>query len=405
MIETLWITNPNGDTLELDLRSSDTDHGLLIFNMTGLGPPKATVSGTAGPGYDGIRGSFVRADARHMVLTLAVTATGADEEIAKQLIYDFFPVKETVVIGITTGAKDVYGEAIVETNEMAEFAHTENAVIGLYFSDPYFLDLIETLFYVPYNVSTNVHYKGETPTGIEMTVILGSYFSGNVVITNNRGSQSMTIDLSVFGGDPGDRIYINTMINQKSIILTHGMDGTPIDMLTYVGFGEDWIQLHPGDNSIKITVGGTPSLPADLPDPANLKVYVPFNELYGGDAEELQGGDTFINSDSIVEPTPGAVYDNARLFDFDDEPYLKNAAPNADLCPVGDFTVIWMAKVTEYVAGYNITVIDTNYHGSSGDGWGVSGANGGYFYMKMQNNQSYKTKVINGAVTGVWNTS
>jgi len=62
MIETLWVTNPNEDTLELNLRSSERTHGLLVFNMTGLGPPNATVSGAAGPSYDGIRASFVRTD-------------------------------------------------------------------------------------------------------------------------------------------------------------------------------------------------------------------------------------------------------------------------------------------------------------------------------------------------------
>ena len=87
MIKTITIKNPNRNILELNLRSSAQEVGLLIFNIEGLGPPKATVNGQGGPNFDGIRASSVRTDARHLLMTLAVVEGGDLEEDAKQRIY------------------------------------------------------------------------------------------------------------------------------------------------------------------------------------------------------------------------------------------------------------------------------------------------------------------------------
>lgn len=402
MIETLWVTNPDGDTLELNLRSSETDHGLLVFNMSGLGPPKGTVSGTAGPSYDGIRGTFVRTDARHIILTLAVTARGDAEETAKQLIYDYFPIKGTIILGVTTGIKDVYTEAIVETNEMNEFAKVENAVIGLYCADPYFLDLIEQNVRIPYDTLTNVPYVGEVPTGIYMELIIGGTIiagTDDIVITNSNRSQSMTIDLTLVGDSgPGDKIYIDTRSGQKSIIYRDAVTFLQTNLLPGVSINEDWIQLYPGDNNITVT--STIVAHADMPDPADLVAYVPLNEIDGGDALELHGGDDFINNDTIIGDGPGKVYPNARQFNIEDSPYLANAAPNPDLCPTGDFTIVFWGKVDSF-ANFRY-VIHTNYGSSGGYYLRASTGSPGSLIFGIMSGGTTKTESIAMEPVGGW---
>ena len=121
-IEQVWIQNPSGEYLELNLATSGEDEGLVVFSMEGLGSPAATVNGQGGPNFDGIRVSSVQVDARHIVLTLAVSETGYPEEEARKKIYNYFPIKQNILVGIKTDLKDVYTTAIVETLEMNAFA-------------------------------------------------------------------------------------------------------------------------------------------------------------------------------------------------------------------------------------------------------------------------------------------
>lgn len=278
MIKTVTIENPSGSTLELNLRRSGETVGLLIFNIEGLGPPQATVSGTGGPNFDGIRANSVRADARHLLITLAITKGGELEEDAKQRIYSHFPVKKEIVFGIKTDRKDVYIPAFVESNEFSQFSSVENAIISLFCPNPYFLDkLSKSIIVDPFSgvpnfecpfsnesltVSTiefgiitelptaEISYGGEVQTGIDITL----NFTGvveDIVITNSNGNQQMTIDTSdVEPTASGDQIFINTRVGEKSIYFVRGTVWTNI--INAVGIGDDWIGLRPGANTVTI---------------------------------------------------------------------------------------------------------------------------------------------------------
>ncbi len=278
MIKTVTATNPNGNTLELKLRSSDREVGLLIFNIEGLGPSKATVSGTGGPNFDGVRPGSVRADARHLLMTLAVSEGGELEEDAKQRIYTYFPIKQEIILGIKTDRKDVYIPAIVEQNEFNQFASVENAVISLFCPNPYFLDKLlrsiiiddasgVPLFEFPFSneslvtptiefgyvtdlPTAEISYSGEVETGVDIALnFLGA--ATDIVITNNNGSQQMTIDTTDL--EPlasGDQIFINTRVGEKSIYFVRSTVWTNI--INAVGIDDDWIDLRPGSNRIII---------------------------------------------------------------------------------------------------------------------------------------------------------
>jgi len=363
MIQTLWATNPDGNTLELNLRSSEEDHGLLVFNMSGLGPPKGTVTGTAGPGYDGMRGTFVRTDARHIILTLAVTATGDAEETAKQLIYDYFPIKGTIVLGITTDAKDVYTEAIVETNEFNQFAKVENAVIGLYCANPWFLDLLSDEVSLPMNTEKNIPYNGDVSTGVYMSLTFGGTVS-NVYITNDNGGQALYIDLSSVGPALiGDKLYIDTRIGQKSIIF-ETFFGIQTSLLPALGMGDDWIQLHRGDNNIEMAASVNP----DSSRPSNLVAYYPGNEVHGGKLLEHHAGKDLIRSSGAIGSGPGLNifrYPTARDFPGTTDSLFENSAPDPDLCPVGDFSIVFWANVDVF-SDYNYIMHTVDAAGDNG---------------------------------------
>jgi hypothetical protein len=346
MIETLWVTNPAGNTLEVNLRSSDQDHGLLIFDMSGLGSPNATVSGVGGPNFDGVRANFVRADARHILLTVAVSAQGDAEEVARQKIYTFFPVKKEITFRITTGAKDIYIQAFVESVEMSHFAKVENAVISLFCPDPYFIDMIEDYYRIPYDSATNIPYDGELSTGVDLNLTLGGYVN-SVTITNDREDQSMTIDLTVIdsSGDPGDKVAINTRYGQKSAMFWDVSAQSWETLIAGIAADQDWIQLYPGDNLITVT-STTITKHADAPGPIRFEACWILDERDGGNALDLHAAKHFTRYNTIGERA-GLIHEYARNFIPNNTAYFNNGSSDGDLCPTTNFAIaVWVYPVS-----------------------------------------------------------
>ncbi len=354
MIQSIEITNSQGNTLVLNLRTSFDDHGLQVFNLTGLGSPKATVSGLSGPTYDGITGEFVRTDARQLLLTLAIPVRGDAEETAKKKVYDFFPVKGVITFNVITDTRDVYVSAIVESVEMNQFSKVENAVISLYCADPYFLEMVEYQRYPTDPVDNTITYEGDVPTGCLITVIFGQEAGSPLTVTNDNGNQSMVVDLTATGGmSIGDTIYIDTRFGQKSIIHKK-YTGALTDLISGVSPTTNWIELRPGDNNIAAVPDSLGGFDPDMPDPSDMVVFLPFNEQDGGKAIDLHL-DTHDKYDfsryGVVGADTGYVYlyPLAREFIPSNLPYFYGPSGLEIFCPGPlDFAITFWAKAKSY---------------------------------------------------------
>lgn len=267
MIEELRITNPGGSTLTLDMRTSQTDHDILIFNMDGLGSPKATIAGLGGPNLSGQVINAVKIDPRQINLTLAVTAhgtevSGNDEEVARAKIYQYFPIGQEIDFRVVATDKDVTIKAYVEQNEFNQFAKVENAVISLFCADPFFKNVSQSTPSISAG-GTTVTYGGEVESGVDIVVDFTGSVTGDLTVTNSNNSQSMTFDFSqitqnVSGGLPiqnGDQLVINTRVGQKSVIYTRS--STDYNLFSGIGQNDDWLKLLPwGTNTVGWSVGG-----------------------------------------------------------------------------------------------------------------------------------------------------
>ena len=285
MIETVWIKNQNGDQLDINLRSSKEDLGLLIFSITGLGAPKATVNGIGGPSFDGVRVNSIKTDARHMILTITIPVVGTAEEKARALIYEYFPVKQLILFGIKTEEHDVYIQAFVESNEMNHFAKVVNTAISLFCPQPFFIDtsvrevtidiysgiprfsfpfsnesLITPLIIfgdVTSKPTASILYDSGVITGCDINIRFDGSAT-NITIGNSNGSQEMVLHLDrveTMLGSPitnGDRLLINTRVGEKKIIFVR--DGVQYDTIGIIGIEDDWIQIRPGRNLIVMSM-------------------------------------------------------------------------------------------------------------------------------------------------------
>lgn len=258
MIENIWVTSPNpsASILQLNLTSSGDTHGLVIFNFEGLGPPKGTISGTSSPTMAGVQNPVTTIDARHMVLTLAVKP-GADEEAAKQKVYDYFPIGQTIQLRIATEQKDVIINAIVESNEFNQFAKIENAVISLYSASPYFKGYTE-VDETATNPDTLV-YDGEVETGVRIDVGFTG-FPGTSITLNNVNSwdnHEMLIsfqpwyDYSSTWPQNGDTLRIYTWDYAKKIIFIRS--GAEFNLINGLDLDSEFITFRPGNNIVSLT--------------------------------------------------------------------------------------------------------------------------------------------------------
>jgi hypothetical protein len=280
MITAIDIENSNGDSLYLDLKTSEKDEDIIIFNITGLGPPKATVNATGGLLLDGSDVNSVRTDARHIVLTLTVTASGDAEETAKANIYNVFQIKDLIKLTAWTDglAASVYEDAYVESVEANQFAKVENFVISLYCPYPYWTSN-SSEFKVVAETGTDVPNKGTLPVGCWLVVPFTGSVTGDITITNSKGLQEIVFDLSevddkVSGGLPtanGDTLTIRTAAGEKRAYYTRS--STEYDVINGIGINDDWIQLHLGDNPFDWEATGGES---------NMTLRVDHTPIFGG---------------------------------------------------------------------------------------------------------------------------
>lgn len=273
MIQSVTAKNPTGESLTLPLRSSLEQEGLLIFSITGLGSPKASVNGIGGVSYDGIRVNSIVAESRQIILTIANPRQGLLGEENRLKIYQYFPSKSIITFYVQSEIRTYYIEAIVENVEMNHWATVENAVVTLNCPKPFFKDAAgfymqiqegSVLDEFSFPVSDDTFVFGEIvatgyngtinytgmPTGAIFEINLTSNV-GDPVITNTNGNQMFTLDLLTarfhYGNlQSGDRIVINTKQGEKSVYVWRGTES--FNIINGVGINDDWIDIRPGAN-------------------------------------------------------------------------------------------------------------------------------------------------------------
>lgn len=275
MIKSVTVTNDSGEELYLELNKPQTT-GILIGNITGLGPAKANINTTEVITNDGSIFSSSRLNQRNIVFTLGFI--GEDVETLRQTTYKFFPIKKHIKLRFETDNRIADCDGYVETNEPTIFSQLESASISVIcpYSFFYAAEGTEThvfrgvtkLFEFPFSnedVSTpllevgnveerlqqNIYYSGDSDVG--MTMHISAYGEiGDIIIYNVRTREQMRIlesrleALTGSGLVYGDEIVINTQKGSKSITLYR--QGESKNILNVLDKGTSWLQLTKGDN-------------------------------------------------------------------------------------------------------------------------------------------------------------
>ena len=280
MIKTVKVTNYLGESITLELGRPEKS-GLLVREISGLGPSKANINFSDLSTGDGGIFNSARVTSRNIVFTLDILSQ-PDVETMRQLSYKYFPIKKKIKLLFTTDNRvcEIYG--YVETNEPNIFSKKQQTQISIVCPDPYFYSVgdyttifygVESLFEFPFSneslvtnllefgeiqnkTENNIYYQGDADVGVVIE-IRATGVATDVAIYNMNTREVMKIDsakllaLTGSGIVMGDEIYISTVRNDKYVMLFR--DGEYINILNTLEKRTDWFQLVMGDNIFAYT--------------------------------------------------------------------------------------------------------------------------------------------------------
>ncbi len=278
MIRTITVINRLNETLELDLFHPEKS-GFAIEDVTGLGPVRASVNLAEFSTMDGAVYNSAHIPSRNIVMKL-ILLPKPDIETTRQLSYKFFPIKQRVKLVIDTDNRLLETTGYVEANEPIIFSKQETLQVSIICPYPFFYSSgpgseqyttftgLEKKFTFPWsNESTTtkllkmgdilknqiatVFYAGDNEIGITIEMeFLGDV--GDLTIANLTTGDLMEIKksriIAITGNQlkQGDKVFINTIKGEKSIILLRG--GVETNILNALDKDASWFQIIKGDN-------------------------------------------------------------------------------------------------------------------------------------------------------------
>lgn len=305
MLKSITVTNPKGESLKLELTRPE-DSGLIVREITGLGPSQANIVTNDSVTGDG--GSFVysRMENRNILLTLDIVGRSAPNfesvEECRLKTYKYFPIKKKVNILVETDERTAICSGYIERNEPDIFSQNESTQISIICPDPYFYEvggeemafsgaigkfefpfsnesLITNLLEfgeIRLDTRANLVYKGDMDTGVVMTIHALSDCK-NITLVNVDTREQMRIDvdkIKTITGLPfsaGENIIISTKKTEKYVRLLR--DGRYINIISCINKDANWFQISNGDNTFAYEAGGKES---------SLYITFSYQNAYGG---------------------------------------------------------------------------------------------------------------------------
>ena len=278
MIRSITATNPNGDSLILEL-SYPEKSGYIVKSVEGLGPVKASINTSDIVTFDGAIYNSARASNRNIVLNIGFL--GIDIEGKRHELYRYFPLKQKVKILIQTDDRLAETSGYVETHEPDIFSKEEGAQISILCPDAYCRDASEyglytTEFYgidpsfefpfennslnepllefgnIKNSFEENVIYSGEVETGFVMTIHALDTVDSDIVIIDYDTLGQIVISAERIKKLTGsylrasDDVTINTIKGYKKATLLRG--GKTTNILSCLNRDAEWFQLTNGNN-------------------------------------------------------------------------------------------------------------------------------------------------------------
>lgn len=284
MIQRIEVTNPNDETLIIDMYSPETS-GFIVSNIDGLGPVKNSMSTTELTTSDGVKLNHSRLSSRNIVFNLRYYDASMSCEELRLNTYRYFPIKKKVKIVIKTDKRYVETYGYVESNEPNIFDNECGSTISVMCPDPYFYSTgdnglqytefrgVYPLFEFPfYNESSSkdielsslylsrkqsIYYAGDTDVGLDLKIGVNGPVKELKIFNETTGEWMSFNDNKIKGItgaylDQGDIIYVHSIVGEKRIRLER--NGKTYNIMNSLDRKSKWLQLIRGVNEFAYSV-------------------------------------------------------------------------------------------------------------------------------------------------------
>lgn len=137
MIKSVTVQNHLNESITISLTDSEPAHGLMIKEITGLGPAEANINMSEFATYDGALYNSARLQTRDIQFSF-ILFKAPDIETARQNTYKYFPIKKQVKLIFETDNRLAKCSGYVKTNEPDIFSQQESVNIVVTCPDPNF---------------------------------------------------------------------------------------------------------------------------------------------------------------------------------------------------------------------------------------------------------------------------
>jgi hypothetical protein len=257
MLEKVEIRTDQGVLLTLVLE--DISDGLILEDIEGLDPVKATLVTSSFANLDGVQYHTARREPRNMVFKLKLEPDYVSMSVRqlRSRLYNFFMPKSNVNMRFfMEGLPPVDISGRVETFAAPLFVKEPKATITLLCVNADFVDLTPVVV----NGSTTsgavqqtIAYPGTIETGFRFKLFPNRSLN-EFTIFHQPADGSIRILEFMYPLVAGDVLDISTVSRAKGAWLTRG--STESSVLYGVSAFSDWINLFPGDNLIRVFAEG-----------------------------------------------------------------------------------------------------------------------------------------------------
>lgn len=244
-----------GQKAPLIIPLDNYDNGLIVENIEGLDPVKATLVSTSFANMDGEQYHSSRREARNIKLTLGLD-TGSAAGTVRDLrtwLYGYFMPKTSVTLRFVVAsgqAYDIVGR--VESCEAPPFTQNPAVVVSFMCFDPDFYDPSPVQISGTTTAGTTpmtIPYSGTVEAGILLSLVPNRTMSEFTIYHKPPNDAIRILEFST----PlisGDVVNINTVPGQKSVY--RNRVGANISVLYAVSPQSNWITLEPGPNEFRV---------------------------------------------------------------------------------------------------------------------------------------------------------
>lgn len=257
MLSKVEVRGAQGNLLTLLLE--DVVEGLLVEEIEGLDPVKATIVSSSFATMDGAQYQSSRREARNIKIKLGLEPDPTVDTVRtlRKRVYDFFMPKAPVDLrffmedGLTV---DIAGR--VESCDTPMFAEEPTVDISIINFDPDFLKLTPTVLTGSTTATTTetlVAYDGTVETGIEFVLSVDRTIGEFTIYHRLPNDEVRSLDFSA-ALVSGDVLKISTVTGNKGATLTRSSVTSPI--MYGISPQSNWTELASGDNHIRVYAEG-----------------------------------------------------------------------------------------------------------------------------------------------------